>query len=143
MPYKDKEKKKECGRKSYHKCKTKEKLERGRLLEEEKRKDPEYRELCRKRSRICKWKKVMRYWGTWEELDALYEETKECPLCECVLSIENNGQQKSVDHDHFSKYVRDIICKNCNNKRGKVDRDKMMLHLELYRRKKLLSPQVA
>ena len=83
---------------------------------------------------MCKWKKTMRYWGTWEELNELYENTDKCPLCKCVMGQENDAFQKSVDHDHFSKYVRDIICKNCNNKRGKMDRNKMFLHLELYRR---------
>ena len=85
------------------------------------------------KSRIQKWKKSMRYWGTWEELDKLYNDTEICPLCNCKLSQDNNSFQKSVDHDHFSKYVRNVICKNCNNKRGKVDRNKMFLHLELYR----------
>jgi len=133
MPYKDPEKKKQCARKSYHKCKTKEKLEKDRLRMAEKRKDPELNKILQKRSRMNHWKNSMRYWGSWEELDEIYMATEICPLCNCKLSQENNSFQKSVDHDHFSKYVRDIICKNCNNKRGKVDRNKMFLHLELYR----------
>jgi len=106
---------------------------RKKELMAEKRKDPEYNKILQKRSRMNKWKKTMRYWGTWEELDELYMDTEICPLCNCKLSQENDSFQKSVDHDHFSKYVRDIICKNCNNKRGRVDRNKMFLHLELYR----------
>jgi len=133
MPYKDPEKRKECGKKSYHKCKTEERLKKAREDLMEKRKDPEYNKLCQKRSRMNKWKKNMRYWETWEELDELYTDTEICPLCNCVLSQENDRYQKSVDHDHFSKYVRDIICKNCNNRRGRVDRNKMFLHLEFYR----------
>ena len=133
MPYKDPEKRKECQRKSYHKCKTKEKTEKDRLRMVEKRKDPKQNKIFQKRSRINKWKNSMRYWGTWEELDKIYMDTTHCPLCECVMNQENNSFQKSVDHDHFSLYVRDIICKKCNNKRGKVDRNKMFLHLELYR----------
>tara|TARA_R110000782_G_scaffold130344_2_gene222023 strand:+ start:233 stop:652 length:420 start_codon:yes stop_codon:yes gene_type:complete len=133
MPYTDKEKARECGRKSYHKCKTPERLKKQREKEAEKRKDPVYVALSQKRSRINTWKKNMRYWGSWDELDKIYMDTEICPLCNCKLSQENNSFQKSVDHDHFSLYVRDIICKNCNNKRGKVDRNKMYLHLELYR----------
>tara|TARA_R110000803_G_scaffold84335_1_gene150548 strand:- start:343 stop:759 length:417 start_codon:yes stop_codon:yes gene_type:complete len=133
MPYKDKEKRKEAGRKSYHKCKTPEKLKKQREREAEKRKDPSYVVHGQKRSRINTWKKSMKYWGTWEELDQLYMDTELCSLCNCKLSQKNDSFQKSVDHDHFSLYVRDIICKNCNNKRGKVDRKKMYLHLELYR----------
>ena len=106
---------------------------RKKELMEKKRKDPEYNKLCQKRSRMNKWKNNMKYWGTWEELDEIYMNTEICPLCNCVMNQENNSFQKSVDHDHFSKYVRDIICKNCNNRRGKVDRNKMFLHLELYR----------
>ena len=106
---------------------------RKKELMAEKMKDPEQKKIQQKRSRISKWKNTMRYWGSWEELDEIYMNTELCPLCNCKLSQENNSFQKSVDHDHFSLYVRDIICKNCNNKRGKVDRNKMFLHLELYR----------
>ena len=133
MPYKDPEKHKECQRKSYHKCKTTEQLERGRLKMAEKRKDPKQNKIFQKRSRINKWKNSMRYWGTWEELDEIYMNTISCPICECVMGQENNAYQKSVDHDHFSLYVRDIVCKKCNNNRSKVDRNKMIVHLELYR----------
>jgi len=106
---------------------------RKKELMEKKRKDPEYNKILQKRCRINKWKKTMRYWGTWDELDEIYMNTEICPLCNCKMGQENNSFQKSVDHDHFSLYVRDIICKNCNNKRGRVDRNKMFLHLELYR----------
>ena len=80
----------------------------------------------------------MRYWGDWNQLNDLYCATTHCPLCDCCLTIKNDRFQKSVDHDHFSLYVRDIICKSCNNSRGKVDRNKMILHLELYRHFSLL-----
>jgi hypothetical protein len=95
---------------------------------------------ARKKSRIHKWKKVMnvRYWGSWDELDELYMNALCCPLCDCVMNQSNNSFQKSLDHDHFSLYFRDIICKNCNNYRQKIDRNRMILHLELYRRFKLL-----
>lgn len=106
---------------------------RKKELMAEKMKDPEKRKIQQKRSRINKWKNTMKYWGTWEELDEIYMKTEICPLCNCKMGQENNSFQKSVDHDHFSKYVRDIICKNCNNNRGKVDRNKMFVHLELYR----------
>ena len=109
------------------------KREKDKLRMIEKRKDPEYNKILQKRCRISKWKNTMRYWGTWEELDEIYMDTEICPLCNCKLSQDNNSFQKSTDHDHFSLYVRDIVCKNCNNRRGKVDRNKMFLHLELYR----------
>mgnify|MGYP003628006954 FL=1 len=133
------EKHKECANKSYHKNKTPERLKNKKEYEAEKRKDPVYAEFSRKRSRINTWKKNMKYWGTWEELNQKYMETICCPLCDCVMNQANNRYQKSVDHDHFSLYVRDIICKNCNNKRGKIDRNKMFLHLELYRYFALIS----
>jgi len=139
MPNKDPEKRKKTNR-EFIRNKTinnpewaeSERIRKKELMAE-KRKDPEYNKILQKRSRMNKWKKTMRYWGTWEELDELYMDTEICPLCNCKLSQENDSFQKSVDHDHFSKYVRDIICKNCNNKRGRVDRNKMFLHLELYR----------
>jgi hypothetical protein len=92
------------------------------------------RKFVQKKSRIQKWKKwKIKYWGTWEELDEIYMNTISCPVCDCIMNQCNNSYQKSLDHDHFSLYFRDIICKGCNNKRGKVDRNKMFLHLELYR----------
>jgi len=134
MPYKDIEKKRESARKSYHNRKTPEKLERDRLAMAEKRKDPEKNKILQSRCRISKWKKEIRYWGTWQELDELFMNALCCPLCDCVMNQANNSFQKSLDHDHHSLYFRDIICKNCNNYRGKVDRNRMMVHLELYRR---------
>jgi hypothetical protein len=139
MPFKDPEKRKKTNR-EFIRNKTinnpewaeSERIRKKELMEK-KRKDPEYNKILQKRSRMNKWKNSMKYWGTWEELDEIYMNTEICPLCNCKLSQENNSFQKSVDHDHFSKYVRDIICKNCNNRRGKVDRNKMFLHLELYR----------
>ena len=109
------------------------KREKDKLRMRQKLKDPEYNKKCQKRCRMNKWKNTMRYWGNWEELDELYMDTEICPLCNCKLSQQNDRYQKSVDHDHFSLYVRDIVCKNCNNRRGRVDRKKMFLHLELYR----------
>ena len=139
MPNKDPEKRKKTNR-EFIRRKTKNNPEwaeseriRKKELMAEQRKDPERNKIIQSRVRINKWKNTMRYSGTWEELDKKYLETICCPLCDCVMNQGNNSFQKSVDHDHFSKYVRDIICKNCNNNRGKVDRNKMFLHLELYR----------
>ena len=139
MPYKDPEKRNKTNR-EFQRRKANNNPEwaeseriRKKKLMAEKRKDPKQNKIFQKRSRINKWKNSMRYWGTWEELDEIYMNTISCPICECVMGQENNAYQKSVDHDHFSLYVRDIVCKKCNNNRSKVDRNKMIVHLELYR----------
>ena len=87
-----------------------------------------------KKSRINKWKKWnIRFWGSWDELDEIYMNAISCPICDCIMNQCNNKYQKSLDHDHHSLYFRDVICKECNNRRQKIDRNKMIVHLELYR----------
>tara|TARA_R110000787_G_C13123472_1_gene415129 strand:+ start:50 stop:526 length:477 start_codon:yes stop_codon:yes gene_type:complete len=130
----DPEKKKEYRKNNKEKIK-----ESSRLYLLKQKEDPNYDIKMRKYRRIQQWKvkNQMIYWGTWEELGEIYDKTTHCCSCKCELSEDGGRYQKSLDHDHFSNYVRDIICKTCNNNRGKIDRNKMFLHLELYRYFKL------
>ncbi len=73
--------------------------------------------------------------GDYNEIFELYMNTSECFDCGKIFPRENvRGRNcKCADHDHLSGYFRNIICNECNNKRGKVDRQKMMLLLDIHR----------
>lgn len=40
-----------------------------------------------------------------------------CPLCGCKLSV----NLPSLDHDHDTGIIRDVLCRNCNQVEGRVN----------------------
>tara|TARA_R110002012_G_C11502694_1_gene597512 strand:+ start:277 stop:618 length:342 start_codon:yes stop_codon:yes gene_type:complete len=63
-----------------------------------------------------------------------YINTTECELCNVELVSGNKGQNKKIlDHDHLSGYARFICCNTCNQRIGKVDKNKLNVLLEIHR----------
>ena len=58
-------------------------------------------------------RKLRRYNLTWEELDALME----TDFCECCGEL-MEGSNKCIDHDHYTKKIRGVICSRCNRALG-------------------------
>ena len=70
----------------------------------------------------------------WNQTYERYEKTTECELCSVEFSpIARKKNAKILDHDHNSGYVRNVCCCKCNNSLGVVDRQKLRLHVDLYR----------
>jgi len=69
-----------------------------------------------------------------DTFDKWYD-TTHCESCGCEL-IKGKGMGKNkkvLDHDHFSGYLRNVVCHSCNVWRRGYDNKRMKLHLELYR----------
>ena len=60
-----------------------------------------------------------------------YINSTNCEICNIKYTKKIND--KCLDHNHHSNYLRFICCKKCNIKLGVVDRIKNNLHLDLYR----------
>ena len=68
----------------------------------------------------------------WENVFQRYTSTMMCDCC--GVDFEGKGKfKKSLDHDHLSGEVRNIICHDCNVKRSPIDRHRMKLNLEIHR----------
>jgi len=61
--------------------------------------------------------------------------TTNCESCGCdlIMGKGKGKHKKTLDHDHFSRMVRHVICHSCNIWRRGYDNRRMRLHLELYR----------
>ena len=54
------------------------------------------------------WLSVYLYWKTCER----------CELCDVKLTDgRNESTSRNLDHDHDTKYIRDVLCWGCNIKR--------------------------
>jgi len=68
----------------------------------------------------------------WDDFDKLWERHQSANCCElCYRSFETC--KKILDHDHRSRYVRNVCCNSCNMKLAIRDRNLAEVHLELYR----------
>ena len=127
MPYKDpevrKQKAKERSR-AYYLANREKVLARSKeKAEERKEYFREYArsERGRKSNRIACWKR----WGIkcedWDSLHTKFMECEKCEECEREFGTWKDGTRsdKCLDHDHETGLFRNILCRDCNIKRGK------------------------
>lgn len=80
------------------------------------------------------WKTKNGFKETKERLDEIFDRywnAKNCEICNKLFV--DKKVLKVADHDHNSGHFRNILCVKCNNNRGKIDRIKMLVNLEIHR----------
>ena len=69
--------------------------------------------------------------------DLVYERyinTNYCEVCNILLTNGGvDGDNKSLDHQHASGEIRNILCRRCNSMRAKIDLKHMYVLQELHR----------
>lgn len=102
--------------KNYHHQNREENIQKMR---ERRRKDPEkqkqiYRKEYEKdKSRIVYYNRKRRLGVTKEQyLQMLKDQNQRCAICE--ITVEENGKQLCVDHDHSNGRIRMLLCNRCN-----------------------------
>ena len=96
------------------------------------RQTPEYKEIMaeyrqseagKKSARISCWKQMGVISDDYEVLYTKWKETTHCEECNIEMVEGNEGKhKKTLDHDHNTGKVRNIVCNSCNVKRGNADR---------------------
>ena len=118
MPYKDKEKDKECKRQWYLNNKEKRKQDKN-IQKQIKEYKKQYRqtEPGKKSRLICHWKQrgLKLYGYTYEEVYEYYLSVNICEHCEIPLNT-NFKTQKCMDHCHYTGCFRWVLCQSCNVK---------------------------
>jgi len=77
-------------------------------------------------NRCSKWRSLgikLRPEEDWDSIYLFYITCENCEECGIELTEDkiNTATTKTLDHDHDSGYVRDVLCLSCNTKRGFVD----------------------
>ena len=102
MPNKNPEKRKEYNRLQYQKNKEKAK-EQSRLYRET--------EKSKKTCRISDWKRIGVIYEDFDILHNTYINTNNCEWCNKDIT-----KRREVEHNHYSREVRGIVCRSCNMK---------------------------
>ena len=125
MPYKDPEKLKQHKRDYY--LKNKEKLLKQR---NESYKNNRERELKNKQQYyinnphieiIRNWERrgmELRPNEDWLSVYLYWKTCEECENCGIQLTDGQASDSRTLDHDHSTKFIRDVLCHSCNVKRG-------------------------
>ena len=71
--------------------------------------------------------------GDYEEIFQLYINQEKCYDCNVTLTDGKGRTCKATDHHHPSGHFRHIICQACNTSRGKIDRMRTSVCMELHR----------
>ena len=60
------------------------------------------------------WKKRGLDMDTFYYVYPIYLNTTHCDRCNVLLTNDNSGTQKCMDHCHATGMFRNVICRNCN-----------------------------
>ena len=126
MPYKDYKKQLEASRKNYKK--NKEKIK-------EYQKEYNRSEKGKKSARISGWKKRGIVSQNFDELYERFINTTHCEVCNIELIEGTLNDSRSLDHQHASGEIRNILCHRCNSARCIIDNKFVYVLLEIHRRK--------
>ena len=86
-----------------------------------------------KRRSITSWRNAG-IKGDYEEIFHQYINQTKCYDCNVTFSNKVKGRDcRATDHQHSSGHFRHIICQGCNSSRGKIDRLRSSVLLELHR----------
>jgi len=133
MPYKDKEKNKECIRlwkeknPDYQKNYDKKRRENKREYLNQQKKEYSKTENGIKARTISGWKNIGVINTDFNSLYNYYLNCKFCEECNVELTTGNNINRKCLDHDHTTGKFRNVLCNTCNCKRGYKDRGHIKL----------------
>lgn len=72
-----------------------------------------------KRTKINRDCRLRTFYGITPEQYAqmILEQDNKCPICTRIFNTEK-GTEPHVEHDHYSGWVRGIVCENCNHGLG-------------------------
>lgn len=70
-----------------------------------------------------KWKSRGLDMDTFYYVYPIYLNTTHCDSCNVLLTNNNSGTQKCMDHCHATGMFRNIICKNCNVKIPNINKN--------------------
>ena len=111
MPHKDPEKQKEYDRQKY--LKNKDKI--TKRIKEYQKNNPHIKKISEWERRGIKLK-------TGEDWDSVYLFYITCEYCEqCGVRLtteqKNTKTRRTLDHDHSTGFIRNVLCHSCNVKR--------------------------
>lgn len=86
------------------------------------RKQIEYRKTDKgkKVEKIGSWKNQKMICDDW---DKMYERFNLTENCECCNNKFKSSMDKHLDHCHQTGKIRYILCRNCNQLKGHIDKD--------------------
>ena len=58
-----------------------------------------------------------------DDYEAVYERYLNSNNCECCGNEYKSSMDKHMDHCHKSGRFRNVLCRNCNQLRGQIDKD--------------------
>lgn len=118
MPYKDINKRREARMKSYYKHREKS-LQKQKDYDSLRNQTQERKDYIKNyqlehpyETRIASWKAqgmILRETEDWESIWCYYTCCNNCELCDDDIS-----NDKHLDHDHSSGYIRNVLCRSCN-----------------------------
>jgi len=85
-------------------------------------KNKEYRKTAKgtKVNRVSTWKSNGIISDDW---DATYEMFMNTHKCQCCNNEFKSSMDKHLDHCHKSGKIRYVLCRNCNQLKGHIDKD--------------------
>lgn len=62
----------------------------------------------------------------WESVYLWFISTEYCEHCGVALKMGRGPDSRSLDHDHETGFIRNVLCRSCNSKRvfqDKIDKE--------------------